>query len=145
MGAEACLLDDQPQTEVTPRSQMMRWSRYLYEQDLPTLARLARLPDENIEPALLSNTRSLERVVQAAYTLVCEDNINVFDQARINSFIRGRRAFDRSFMVKLQKATRKTYIRVCHCLLRFAIRKSPPGRPVKLSHRLAPLQLILYC
>jgi hypothetical protein len=140
---EACILDNQNQAEASPWQEMTRWSRYLHGKDLFTVARLARLPDPTTEPELYHITQSLERVVQAAHKSVCEDKINVFDQARINSFIRQRRAFDRPLMVKLQKATWRIYIKVWSCLLCFARRTSQLDCPVELSHRLTPRQLTL--
>jgi hypothetical protein len=140
---ESYILDNQSPTEVSPWLDMTRWPRYLHGHDLPTVSRLARLPDKSTEPELLAITESLERVVQAAHVSVCEDKINVFDQARINSFIRQRRAFDRPLMVKLQKSTWRTYTGVWKCLLCFARRTSQPDCPVELSHRLTPRQLTL--
>ncbi|KAK5087244.1 hypothetical protein LTR70_007388 [Exophiala xenobiotica] len=87
--------------------------------------------------------QSLERVVQAGHTAVCEVMINVFDQARINSFISQRRAFDRPIMVKLQQATWKTYLKVWARLLCFAARTSRHDCPVKLLHRLNASQMTL--
>lgn len=52
---------------------------------------------------------SLDRVVEDAYTAVCDERINVFDQARINSFMQKPRAIDRPLLVKLQKPTYRRY------------------------------------
>jgi hypothetical protein len=140
---EACILDNQAPNEVSPWLEMTRWPRYLHRKDMLIVARLARLPDSSTEPELACLTQSLERVVQASHASVCEDKINVFDQARINSFIRQRRAFDRPLMVKLQKSTWRTYIGVWKCLICFARRTSRPDCPIELAHRLTPKQLTL--
>jgi hypothetical protein len=99
---ESQIPDEEDGTAVSPWLELTRWLRYLKGCNFRTVARLARLPDWKTEPELYYITRSLARIIQAAYTSVCEDKINVFDQARINSFIRQCRAFDRPLMVKLQ-------------------------------------------
>jgi hypothetical protein len=96
---------------------MNRWPRYLNGHNLPTVSHRARLPDRSTEPELFTITKSLERVVQAAHTSVYEDKINVFDHARINSFIQQCRVFDKPLMVKLQKSTWRMYVGVWKCLL----------------------------
>jgi len=140
---ESCILDNQDPTEASPWQEMTRWSRYLHGKDLRIVTRLARLPDPATEPELHCIIQSLERVVQSAHQSVCEDKINIFDQARINSFILQRRAFDRPLMVKLQKPTWRIYIKVWSCLLCFARRTSQPDCPIGLAHRLTPRQLTL--
>jgi hypothetical protein len=58
---------------------MTRWLYYLYRRDFLAVARLARLPDRSTKPELFTITKSLERLVRAAYTSICEDKINVFN------------------------------------------------------------------
>jgi hypothetical protein len=73
--------------EVSPWLQLTRWPRYLKGYPLSCLAALAALPQDGSHPILHLLCSSLDRLVEAAYQSICEDRINVFDQARINSFL----------------------------------------------------------
>ena len=95
---------------MSPWLQLTRWPRYLDGYTLSDLADLAVLPPTpTTTPILQIFCLSLDRLVEAAYQAVCEDRINVFDQARINSFLQRPRASDRPLIVKLQKSTYRTY------------------------------------
>ncbi|KAK5689254.1 hypothetical protein LTR17_026390 [Elasticomyces elasticus] len=85
---------------------------------------------------------SLERVVKEAHQSICNDRVNVFDQARINSFLQRPRAADRPLMVKLQRSTWRTYTRIWQLLLCFIYRTSQPGHPKAYRHQLTTQQAV---
>ena len=72
---------------------------------------------------------------------MCEDRINVFDQARINSFLQRPRASDRPLVVKLQKSTYRTYKGLWKRLLCFVYRTVQPTGIIRLRHQLTPRQV----
>lgn len=127
--------------EVSPWLEMTRWPKYLGGHDFAQLALLADRPDPIREPILQELTRSLGRVIEAGHRSIQEDKVNVFDQARINSFIQRRRASDRPLMIKLQKATWRQYTSVWQRLICFAYRTVLPESPVQLSHRMTHAQM----
>jgi hypothetical protein len=126
--------------EVSPWLQLTRWPRYLKGYPLPCLAALAALPQDGSHPILHLLCSSLDRLVEIAYQSICEDRINVFDQARINSFLQRPRATDRPLMVKLQKSTYRQYKGVWKRLLCFVYRTAQQSQPIRLDHRLTPRQ-----
>ena len=73
--------------EVSPWLNMTRWPKYLAGKTSSAVARLAQLPNLHLESVLARVCESLDRIVETAYKLVCEDRINAFDQVRINSFM----------------------------------------------------------
>ncbi|PVH90173.1 hypothetical protein DM02DRAFT_665428, partial [Periconia macrospinosa] len=76
-----------------------------------------------------------------AHKSIQNDKVNVFDQARINSFIQKRRAFDRPLLAKLRDSTYHSYKQVYERLLRFAFRSIQPANRVELAHRLTARRL----
>ncbi|EON68441.1 hypothetical protein W97_07651 [Coniosporium apollinis CBS 100218] len=114
--SENLILDNAAQTEVSLWLEMTRWPRYL-------------------------RGYSLDRIVEEAHKSVCDDKVNVFDQARINSFIQRRRAWDRPLMIKLKKSTYRGYKLVWQRLICFAFRTVQPAQRVTLSHQLTTAQL----
>jgi hypothetical protein len=85
--------------EVSPWLQLTRWPEYLAGYSFNKLTALAAVPSSATKPALSALSQSLDRLVDAAYTSICQDRINVFDQARINSFLQRPRASDRPLMI----------------------------------------------
>ena len=114
--------DSASASEVSPWLQLTSWPRYLKASPLPCLAALAALPQDGSRPVLHLLCSSLDRLVEIAYQSICEDRINVFDQARIHSFLQRPRATDRPLMVKLQKTTYRQYKGVWKRLLCFVYR-----------------------
>ena len=66
---------------------MTRWPKYLNGYSFGEVAPLASLADPMSEPILVEFSKSLDRIVEQAHSSICNDKVNVFDQARINSFI----------------------------------------------------------
>ncbi|KAF1348215.1 hypothetical protein EJ07DRAFT_25906, partial [Lizonia empirigonia] len=93
------------------------------------------------EPLLVEFSDSLDRIVEQAHTSIRDDKVNVFDQARINSFFQRRRAFDRPMMVKLRNSTYQKYKQVFKRLICFAYRTMQPENRIELAHRLTARQL----
>jgi hypothetical protein len=51
------------------------------------VAQLAAVPELGLDPVVHELFQSLDRLTEDAYQSVCNDAVNVFDQARINSFL----------------------------------------------------------
>ncbi|KAJ9654976.1 hypothetical protein H2201_008902 [Coniosporium apollinis] len=103
--SENLILDNAAQTEVSPWLEMTRWPRYLRGYSFDEVAPLGSPADPATEPLLAEFAQSFDRIVEESHKSVCDDKVNVFDQARINSFIQRRRAWDRPLMIKLKKST----------------------------------------
>jgi hypothetical protein len=73
--------------EVSPWLQLTHWPEYLAGHPFDERAALAAMPTPAMEPGLCALSQNLDRLVDAAYASICQDRINVFDQARINSFL----------------------------------------------------------
>jgi hypothetical protein len=138
---EGIILDNATQTEVSPWLEMTRWPKYLKGYSFGEVAPLVSLADPTSEPILVEFSNSLDRIVEEAHSSICNDKVNVFDQARINSFIQKRRAFDRPLMTKLRNSTYQRYKQVYKRLLCFAFRTIQPTNRVALAHRLTACQL----
>ncbi|KAK3679563.1 hypothetical protein LTR37_021409, partial [Vermiconidia calcicola] len=121
---------------------MTRWPEYLRGHHLPSAAALVALPQIESEPALVALCSSLNRIVEEAYHSVCCDQINPFEQARINSFLQRPSAADRPLMVKLKKSTWRQYVRVWEALLCFTYRTAQRGCRVELRHQLTNRQVV---
>ncbi|KAK7705037.1 hypothetical protein SLS57_010234 [Botryosphaeria dothidea] len=114
-------------TESSPWLKMTRWPRYFDGLEPTSVAPLACAANPTTEPALYLITESVNRVVEQVYKSICEDKVNVFDQAKINSFLSSRsERMERIIMVKLQKQTFRAYKSLWKCLLYFAYRTSRP-------------------
>ena len=124
--------------EVSPWLELTRWPQYLSGYPLSDLSHLAALPEKTEAPVLHILCLSLDRLIEEAYRSVCEDRINVFDQARINSFLQRPRASDRPLGVKLQKSTYRTYKGLWKRLLCFVYRTVQPTGIIRLRHQLTP-------
>lgn len=138
---EDTILDNAAPTEVSPWLEMTRWPKYLHGHSFIEVARLANPANPAFEPLLVEFSDSLDRIVEQAHTSIRDDKVNVFDQARINSFIQRRRAFDRPLMVKLRNATYQKYKQVFKRLICFAYRTMQPENCIELAHRLTARQL----
>ncbi|KAK3620999.1 hypothetical protein LTR22_025388 [Elasticomyces elasticus] len=93
------------------------------------------------EPVLTTLCDSLERLVKEAHQSVCNDSVNVFDQARINSFLQRPRAADRPLVVKLQKSTWRSYTRIWKSLLALVYRTSRLSGQRTYRHQFTPQQI----
>ena len=135
------ILDNAAPTEISPWLEMTRWPKYLHGHSFIEVARLASPASLASEPLLVEFSDSLDRVVEQAHTSIRDDKVNVFDQARINSFIQRRRAFDRPLMIKLRDSTYRSYKQVFKRLICFAYRTVQPENCIELAHRLTARQL----
>jgi hypothetical protein len=115
---------------------MTRWPKYLQGHLFIEIARLASPTSLASEPLLVEFSDSLDRVVKQAHTSIRDDKVNVFDQARINSFIQRRRAFDRPLIIKLRDSTYQSYKQVFKRLICFAYQTMQPENRIELAHRL---------
>ncbi|KAK4989983.1 hypothetical protein LTR66_006920 [Elasticomyces elasticus] len=138
--SENLILDNAAQTEVSPWLEMTRWPRYLRGYSFDEVAPLGSPADHATEPLLAKFAQSLDRIVEESHKSVCNDKVNVFDQARINSSIQRRRAWDRPLMIKLKKSTYRGYKLVWQRLICFAYRTIQPAQHVALSHQLTATQ-----
>jgi hypothetical protein len=138
---EDIILDNAAPTEISPWLEMTRWPKYLHGHSFIEVARLASPASPASEPLLVEFSNSLDRVVEQAHSSIRDDKVNVFDQARINSFIQQRRAFDRPLMVKLRDSTYHKYKQVFKRLICFAYRTIQPENKVELTRRLTARQL----
>lgn len=75
------------------------------------------------------------------HSSICNDKVNVFDQARISSFVQKRRAFDRPLVIKLRDSTYGKYKQTYKGLFCFAFRTIQPSNNISLAHRLTASQL----
>jgi hypothetical protein len=135
------ILDNAAQTEVSPWLEMTRWPKYLKGYSFSEVAPLASPANPMSEPILVEFLDSLDRIVEEAHSSINNDKVNVFDQARINSFIQKRRAFDRPLLTKLRNSTYQKYKQVYQRLLCFDFRTMQPTNHVALAHRLTASQL----
>lgn len=81
------ILDNAGQTEVSLWLEMTQWLKYLYKYSFAEVTLLAAPADLTSKPLLAEFLESMDRIVKEAYNLICNDKVNVFNQARINSFI----------------------------------------------------------
>lgn len=84
---EDVILDNAAPTEVSPWLEMTRWPKYLQGHSFNDVALLALPAEPSSEPLLAEFSSSLDRIVEEAHRSIRDDKVNVFDQARINSFI----------------------------------------------------------
>ncbi|KAF1346393.1 hypothetical protein EJ07DRAFT_185647 [Lizonia empirigonia] len=127
---EERILNNAAPTEVSPWLEMTRWPKYLHGHSFIEVARLASPANLASEPLLVEFSDSLDRVVEQAHASIRDDKVNVFDQARINSFIQRRRAFDRPLMIKLRDSTYRSYKQVFKRLICFAYRTMQPENSI---------------
>lgn len=85
--SENLILDNAAQTEVSPWLEMTRWPCYLRGYTFNEVAPLGSPADHTTKPLLAEFAQSLDRIVEESHKSVCNNKVNVFDQARINSFI----------------------------------------------------------
>lgn len=140
-GLDDVILDNAAPTEVSPWLEMTRWPKYLQGHSFAEVAQLASPANAASEPLLVEFSASIDRVVEEAHSSIRNDKVNVFDQARINSFIQRRRAFDRPLLTKLRNSTYRDYKLVFKRLICFAYRTIRPETRVELAHRLTASQL----
>ncbi|KAL5363418.1 hypothetical protein BJX96DRAFT_155680 [Aspergillus floccosus] len=100
------------------------------------------MPDPEQEPLLQLWIESLNTILDQANESISTHRINMFDQARINSFIHDayRRPSHQPIFYHLQPATEKRYRRIWKRLLCFVYRTTQPGQTIRLAHRLTELQ-----
>lgn len=128
-------------TDVSPWLETTRWPNYLQGTKLSSVAHLAYTPDPVKEPLLHQLALSLDRVIEASHASLDAEKVNVFDQSRINSFIRRQKASDRPLLVKLQKNTYRKYKSLWKRLIAFTYRTAQPSMKHSLKHRLLAKQV----
>jgi hypothetical protein len=74
-------------TEISQWLEKTRWPRYFHGLNMADIAPLAYAANPITEPAPVLLGESFDRLIERAYQSICEDKVNVFNQARINSFI----------------------------------------------------------
>jgi hypothetical protein len=108
---------------------MTRWPQHLQGKELLVLAPLADLPPRQLtsqqggqhDTILRQLLASFDRLIEAARESILTEKINVFDQHRINSFIR-RKSSEKPMFYKLQEGTYKKYKEVWQRLLCYTYR-----------------------
>ncbi|KAF9890048.1 hypothetical protein FE257_006728 [Aspergillus nanangensis] len=129
-------------TAVSPWLERTRWQDYTQGYTYAELAALAYMPDPEQEPLLQLWIESLDTILDQANDSISTHRINMFDQARINSFIDDayRRPSHRPILYHLQPATAKRYRQIWKRRLCFIYRTTQPGQTIQLAHRLTGLQ-----
>jgi hypothetical protein len=120
---------------------MTRWPKYLNRHLFIEIALLASPANLASEPLLAEFLDSLDCIFEEAYALIQDNKVNVFNQARINSFIQRRQAFDRLLMIKLCDSIYCNYKQVFKRLICFAYQTMQPENYIELSHCLTARQL----
>jgi hypothetical protein len=119
---------------------MTKWGEYLAGKNLQAAARLIDFPeqrraivlaDTNSTSALSYNVveerqltlllGSFDRLIEQARQSLAEEKINIFDQHKVNSFLR-RRTYQRPLLSKLKSGTYKSYQSVLKRLACFVYR-----------------------
>jgi hypothetical protein len=125
----------------TPWLEVTRWVGFLQGHDLAKAAQLV-LPPVSGHADLVCTLvlTTFESLVEEARISVQQEKVNVFDQHRVNSFIRGR-SYHRPILVKLREGTYKTYVKLWKQLICFVynlvyLRKEP-----RLHHAVTDEQL----
>lgn len=127
-------------TEVSPWLEVTKWGDYLAGKSLQAAKHLIDLPEQRrvevladtdsstglsyneVEEAQLTLILgSFDRLIEQARQSLAEEKINIFDQHKINSFLR-RRTCQRPLLSKLKSGTYKTYQSVLKRLLCFVYR-----------------------
>ncbi|KAJ9634359.1 hypothetical protein H2199_009017 [Coniosporium tulheliwenetii] len=109
---------------LSPWLEMTRWPGYLHGCDLEKTAQLIELPlhiPDHLDFPLLELLSSFDRVIEEARNSIAHEKVNVFDQHRVNSFIRQRAAY-KPILTKLQEGTYKRYKHVWKRLICFVYR-----------------------
>ena len=114
-------------TEVSPWLEMTKWGDYFAGKHLRAAARLIDLPEQRRVIALAGTDSStgpsynaaaerqltlilgsFDRLIEQARQSLAEEKINIFDQHKVNSFLR-RRTYQRPLLSKLQPGTYRSY------------------------------------
>ncbi|KAJ9634939.1 hypothetical protein H2199_008803 [Coniosporium tulheliwenetii] len=109
---------------LSPWLEMTRWPGYLHGCDLEKTAQLIELPlhiSDHLDLPLLELLSSFDRVIEEARNSIAHEKVNVFDQHRVNSFIRQHAAY-KPILTKLQEGTYKRYKDVWKRLICFVYR-----------------------
>ncbi|KAF4637121.1 hypothetical protein G7Y89_g978 [Cudoniella acicularis] len=133
-------LQAQNATEVSPWLETTRWGDYFAGKslraaahliDLPTERRVIVAADTNSTSGLSYNVIeerqlallliSFDRLIEQARKSLAEEKINIFDQHKVNSFLR-RRTHQRPLLAKLKSGTYKSYQGVFKRLICFVYR-----------------------
>jgi hypothetical protein len=127
-------------TEVSPWLELTKWGNYLAGKTLRTAARLIDLPEQRrvivlADPNSISSLShnateerrltlllgSFDHLIEQARQSLAEEKINIFDQHKVNSFLR-RRTYQRPLLSKLKSGTYKSYQVVLKRLVCFVYR-----------------------
>jgi hypothetical protein len=127
-------------SQVSPWLERTRWTRYLEGVRLGEAAALIGTPDHTNEPILAELIQAIDRLVEVAYTSVCEDKVNFFGQRRITSFLPQREVYSRPLIFKLQQSTYRQYKQSWKKLLAFVCRTSTATRRIRFRHCLTTRQ-----
>lgn len=128
-------------TQISPWSQMTRWTQYLDEFDLIiTIARRLDLPWAYEDPALAMVYESVDRAIESPFAAACDERVNVFDRTAVNSLIQTRRVIDQPLLVHLQKPTYRRCQNIWKATLWFVYRGDLPDQVPKLRHQLITKQ-----
>ncbi|KAJ5602286.1 hypothetical protein N7510_011820 [Penicillium lagena] len=136
---------DRDYSEYSPWLEKTRWRDYLHGYTFTELAALAYMPDPIQEPILQLWMGSLDTVLDQALQSIADHRINMFDQARINSFVDDayRRPSHRPVFYHLTLYTNQRYRRIWKRLLCFVHRTAQPSQSIRLAHILTKDQVDL--
>ena len=137
-------------SQINPWLELTDWPNQLRGLNLVEIGPLAG-PIQATELALIRIKRIFYSIVESARLAVLKQEINIFDQAIVNSFREDRKRYTRPFAVRLLDSTYKRYIAIGTQLLAFIFRTNPPIGPAaspppseplnaQFGYRLTPTQ-----
>lgn len=129
-------------TETSPWLELTRWPEYVRGRSFSHLAALTCLPDPQTEPILVAFEKSVDRLIQAAYTSITTHRINEFDQVRINSFLQRQGVWVRPIQIHLRKSTYRRYRQDWVGLISFVFRTTRGEYGSDLRHQITHDQLV---
>lgn len=130
-------------TQASPWLERTRRLHYLKGVPLDRAARLARLPLQHNEAVLYEIGSAVDRLVEAAYTSLCEEKVNFFGQKRIASFLPRMDVYSRPIVYKLKESTHKQYKQFWKRALAFICRASDPEQDIQFQHSFGSCQTAL--
>lgn len=103
------LSNNQYSIQLTPWLEVTHWINFLRSQNLRFVVHLTLLSiSDSSDYTLTAILQAFDRIIEEGREFVRQDRISVFDQHRINSFIRNR-SYHRPILIKLKKATYRYY------------------------------------
>jgi hypothetical protein len=128
---------------VSPWLERTRWLHYIKGIPLDRAVRLARLPQQRNEAVLYEIESAVDRIVEVAYTSLCEENVNFFGEKRIASFLPRIEVYSRPLVYKLKESTYKQYKQFWKRALAFICRTCDPKQDIQFQHTLSSCQAAL--